>query len=141
MTEMPEPDDEVVHRPHRPVRSYVLRQSRMSAAQERALHELLPAFGVPFVAAPVDWTAVFGRANPKIVEIGSGMGETTATIAASQPDQDFIAIEVHGPGVGSLLRLIDERGLRNLRVVQHDATEVIAHMVAQDSLSGIHVFF
>jgi len=138
---MPGPVDDAAHRLHRPIRSYVLRQSRMSAAQQRALHELLPAFGVPFVATPVDWPAVFARPNPKILEIGSGMGETTATIAESQPDMDFIAIEVHGPGIGSLLRLIDERGLRNLRVVQHDATEVVAHMVAQDSLAGIHVFF
>jgi tRNA (guanine-N7-)-methyltransferase len=132
------PPDE---RTHRPIRSYVLRQSRVSPAQERALQTLLPIFGVPFVTAPVDWPAVFGRTSDRILEIGSGMGETTADIAEAQPDKDFIAVEVHRPGIGSLLRHIDERRLTNLRVVPHDATEVVTHMIGTETLAGIHVFF
>jgi len=132
------PGDE---RNHRPIRSYVLRQSRVSPAQERALQTLLPTFGVPFVATPVEWSAVFGRTHDLILEIGSGMGETTADIAEAQPDNDFIAVEVHRPGIGSLLRHIHERRLTNLRIVQHDATEVVTHMIATGTLAGIHIFF
>jgi tRNA (guanine-N7-)-methyltransferase len=84
---------------------------------------------------------VFGRSAPLVLEIGSGMGETTAHMAAAQPETDFIAVEVHGPGVGSLLRRIDEQGLKNLRVVRHDAVEVLEHMIADSSLAGIHLFF
>ena len=125
----------------RPIRSFVLRQGRFSPAQQRAREELLPRFGVPYAPMLLDLAAVFGRANPKILEIGSGMGEATATIAEAQPDRDFLAIEVHSPGVGGLLKLVDEKKLTNIRIVQHDAVEVVAHMIAPGALAGIHVFF
>ena len=125
----------------RPIRSFVLRQGRMSAAQQRHFDATLPRVGIPYRAAPLDLDAAFGRAAPKIVEIGFGMGETTACIAAALPQTDFLGIEVHGPGVGSLCKLIDENGLTNLRIVQHDAVEVLRDMIPAGALAGVHVFF
>ena len=125
----------------RPIRSFVLRQGRMSPAQQRALDALLPRYGIDFQSAPLDFDRLYGRAAPRVLEIGCGMGETTALIAAQQPAVDFLGIEVHAPGVGSLLRRIDDDGLANLRVVMHDAVEVVAAMIPLSSLSGIHVFF
>jgi tRNA (guanine-N7-)-methyltransferase len=127
--------------PERHIRSYVLRQGRVSVAQRRAVDRLLPAFGIPYAAAPCDFDAAFGRRAPRILEIGFGMGEVTAQIAAAHPDNDYVGIEVHTPGVGSLLRLIEAQELRNIRIIQHDAMEVIGHMVAPASLAGVHVFF
>ena len=124
-----------------PIRSYVLRQSRTTPAQRRALEELFPKHGIAFSASPIDPRAIFGRSAPLVVEIGSGMGETTLEIAQAQPQADFIAIEVHGPGVGSLLKLVEAAGLTNLRVIRHDAVEVLAHMIPDGSLAGIHLFF
>jgi tRNA (guanine-N7-)-methyltransferase len=125
----------------RPIRSFVLRQGRISGAQRRAHSDLLPAYGVPFSPAPVDLDRVFGRSAPKILEIGFGMGETTATIAREHPENDYLGVEVHTPGVGSLLKRIAESGLVNLRLVQHDAVEVLEHMIAPASLAGAHIFF
>ncbi len=125
----------------RPVRSFVLRQGRTSPAQQRALDELLPALGIPGSSAPLDFAAIFRRRAPVIVEIGFGMGETTAAIASARPDRDFLAIEVHGPGVGSLLNRIAADRLTNLRVIRHDAVDVIGSMIAAGSLAGIHVYF
>ncbi len=125
----------------RGIRSYVLRQGRTSPAQLRAVESLLPRFGIPFRQEPLDLVAQFGRSGPKILEIGFGMGETTARIAAAQPDVDFIGIEVHTPGVGALLQRVAESDLSNVRVIQHDAVEVVGEMLAPDSLAGIHMFF
>jgi tRNA (guanine-N7-)-methyltransferase len=125
----------------RPIRSYVLRQGRISAAQSRALESLMPIWGVPFRSEPLDWSRVFGRTAPRIVEIGSGMGETTAAIAAAHPRNDYLAIEVHTPGVGALLRQVAALGLSNLRIIQHDGKEVLTVMFGESSLDGIHVFF
>jgi tRNA (guanine-N7-)-methyltransferase len=127
--------------PLRPIRSFVLRQGRFSLAQQRACRVLLPRFGIPYVPSLLDLAAIFGRDNPKILEIGSGMGEATAAIAEAQPDRDFLAIEVHSPGVGGLLKLIEDKSLTNIRIVQHDAAEVVAHMIAPGALAGIHIFF
>ena len=127
--------------PQRHIRSYVLRQGRVSNAQRRAHDTLLPHFGVPYSAVALDLEQVFGRAAPRILEIGFGMGETTAEIAAAHPENDYLAIEVHTPGVGSLLKQIEERSLSNVRIVQHDALEVLEHMIAPDSFEGAHVFF
>ena len=126
---------------HPPIRSYVLRQGRFSRGQQRAYTELLPRFGIPYAPRKVDFESAFGRRAPVVAEIGFGMGETTARIAAENPAVDYLAIEVHTPGVGSLLKLIDESGLSNLRVVQHDAVEVMREMIPAESLSAIHVFF
>lgn len=125
----------------RPVRSYVLRQSRTSAAQKRACELLLPRWGIPYAASVLDLAAAFGRPAPKILEIGFGMGLTTAQIAATGPEQDFLGLEVHTPGVGNLLHLIETRGLTNLRVIQHDAVEVVRDMIGPQALAGVHVFF
>jgi tRNA (guanine-N7-)-methyltransferase len=125
----------------RPIRSFVLRQGRFSPAQRVAYDKLLPRFGVPFSPEPVDLDAIFGRANPKVLEVGSGMGETTAAIALAHPDQDFLAVEVHAPGIGALLRLIERQGLGNVRIVRHDAVEVVRHMIAPGVLAGVHIFF
>ncbi len=126
---------------HRPVRSFVLRQGRMSAAQQRALDELFPRFGLPFAAAPLDFDRAFGRRAPRVLEIGCGMGETTAAIAAARPNDDFLGVEVHTPGVGSLLKQVAAQGLTNVRVIRHDAVDVVAAMIPVASLAGIHVFF
>jgi tRNA (guanine-N7-)-methyltransferase len=126
---------------HRTIRSFVLRQGRISPAQQRAYQALLPRFGVAFAASPLDLTRVFGRTSPKILEIGFGMGETTAAIAKTRPGDDFLAIEVHSPGVGGLLKLIEQERIANVRIVQHDAVEVVEHMLAPGALAGAHVFF
>src|SRR5204863_7779013 len=125
----------------RPVRSYVLRQSRTTPAQQRALNELYPRYGVPFAARLLNPHELFGRAAPLVLEIGSGMGETTLAIAQAHPEADFIAIEVHGPGVGSLLNAIEHEALGNLRVIRHDALEVLEHMIGDQGLAAIHLFF
>jgi len=126
---------------HPPIRSYVLRQGRFSPAQQRAHAELLPRFGLPPGREPLDFRVLFGREAPVIAEIGFGMGETTALIAAAHPGNDYLAIEVHSPGVGSLLKQIEEQGLANVRIAQHDAVEVLRDRVAPGSLAGIHIFF
>jgi tRNA (guanine-N7-)-methyltransferase len=123
------------------IRSYVLRQGRVSNAQRRAHETLLPRFGIAFGAPPLDLDTVFGRRAPRIMEIGCGMGETTVAIAAAHPDTDYIGIEVHTPGVGSLLKQIDEAGLSNVRVIQHDAVAVMDTMIPPASLDGLHIFF
>lgn len=128
-------------RPDRPIRSFVLRQGRLSPAQQRALDTLLPTYGIPIAAAPVDFDHAFGRRAPRVLEIGFGMGETTAEIARLRPEVDFVGIEVHSPGVGSLLRRIADFGLTNVRVIRHDAVEAVAAMIPPNSLAGIHVFF
>lgn len=127
--------------PARPIRSYVLRAGRMGSGQVRALADLGPRWLVPYQAAPLDREALFGRRAPCVVEIGFGMGQATAQLAAEAPGTDFVGIEVHPPGVGALLQRIDALGLSNLRIVQHDAVVVLEHMVPPQSLAGVHVFF
>jgi tRNA (guanine-N7-)-methyltransferase len=124
-----------------PIRSYVLRQSRTTPAQRRALEELLPKYGLAFSASPIDARQIFGRPAPLVLEIGSGMGETTIEIARAHPATDFIAVEVHGPGVGSLLKQIAAQELSNVRVIRHDAVEVLEQMIADGALAAIHLFF
>jgi tRNA (guanine-N7-)-methyltransferase len=113
----------------------------MTAAQRRALEELFPRYGLAFRHAPLDFREVFGRRAPVVLEIGSGMGETTAAIARARPESDFLACELHGPGVGSLLNRIAAEGLTNLRVIRHDAVEVLEHMIPDSALAGMHLFF
>ena len=125
----------------RSIRSFVVRAGRMGPGQVRALAELGPRFVLPFAPQRADFDAVFGRGAPRVLEIGFGMGDATAKIAAARPETDFLGIEVHPPGVGALLKRIGELGLENVRIVQHDAVEVLEHMVAPGSLAGAHVFF
>ncbi len=126
---------------HRPIRSFVLRQGRVSNAQARYFEDGMPRFGIPYVPQVLDLNAAFGRSAPKILEIGFGMGETTATIAKAHPENDYLGVEVHTPGVGSLLKEIMEGEIGNLRIIQHDAVEVLNHMIAPNSLAGAHIFF
>ncbi|HEX7634824.1 MAG TPA: tRNA (guanosine(46)-N7)-methyltransferase TrmB [Noviherbaspirillum sp.] len=125
----------------RRIRSFVTRAGRLSTAQAKAIETLGPQFCIPYAKETFDFDQAFGRTAPVILEIGFGMGDTTAKIAAGMPDRGFIGVEVHTPGVGSLLKLIGEQGLSNLRIIQHDAFEVVTHMIAPESLAGVHVFF
>jgi tRNA (guanine-N7-)-methyltransferase len=126
---------------HPAIRSFVLRQGRVSNAQRRAVDTLLSVYGITYAPGALDFEQVFGRRAPTILEIGFGMGETTAEIARAQPENNYLGIEVHTPGVGSLLKRIAEGGLVNLRLVQHDAVEVLEQMIAPASLAGAHIFF
>lgn len=119
----------------------MLRQGRLSPAQARALETLGPRYALPFARAPIDFERLFGRRAPVVLEIGCGMGETTAAIADAHRDTDFVGVEVHGPGVGAILNRIEALALSNLRVVQHDAVEVVDAMIPDGSLAGIHVYF
>ncbi|MCB1888130.1 MAG: tRNA (guanosine(46)-N7)-methyltransferase TrmB [Rhodocyclaceae bacterium] len=123
------------------IRSFVLRQGRMSPAQVRYLEQMMPRVGIPYRAALLDTAATFGRQAPVILEIGFGMGAATADIAEARPEDNFIGIEVHAPGVGNLCKLIDERDIGNLRIVQHDAVDVLRDMIAPGSLAGVHIYF
>jgi len=127
--------------PQRALRSFVLRAGRMGSGQQRALQTLAPSFVLPYAKQAIDWPGVFGRSAPRVLEIGFGMGDATAQIAAARPGSDFIGIEVHVPGVGALLKRIGDQSLANLRLIQHDAVEVLQTMVAPGSLDAVHVFF
>jgi tRNA (guanine-N7-)-methyltransferase len=113
----------------------------MGSGQQKALDELSPRYVIPYTASKVDLDALFDRPAPKIMEIGFGMGGATAEIAQAHPENDYLGIEVHTPGVGALLKQIGERGITNLRIVQHDAVEVLEHMIMDVCLDGIHVYF
>jgi len=126
---------------HGHIKSYVRRAGRMSAAQENYYAKMMPKIGVVYAPQPIDLVAVYGRNAPKILEIGTGMGETTAKIADANRDHDYLGVEVHVPGVGALCKQIAERGLGNLRICQHDAVEVVRDMLPEASLDGVHVFF
>lgn len=137
-----ETDRQMLYDPtERRIRSFVTRAGRLSTAQARALEALGPSYCLPFKKTPLQFDTVFERPAPTILEIGTGMGETTATIAGMLTDKNFLGVEVHTPGVGSLLKLIGEKSLTNLRLIQHDAVEVVRDMIAPASLAGIHVFF
>jgi len=124
------------------IRSFVLRAGRTTAGQQRAIDELGPRYLIPYQESLFNLQEAFGGSvKPKILEIGFGMGETTAKIAAIRSEDDFLAIEVHPPGVGALLKLIGEGALTNLRLIRHDAVEVLQHMIAPNSLDGIHIYF
>jgi tRNA (guanine-N7-)-methyltransferase len=142
---------------HRPIRSFVLRTGRMGSGQERALEQWGPHFAIPFQETILDLDAIkteafsaysiraeadFDLKNaPIVLEIGFGMGDATAKIAQTLPHTLFLACEVHTPGVGALLRLIGEQAVHNIRIIQHDAVEVLAQMLPPNSLDGIHIYF
>jgi tRNA (guanine-N7-)-methyltransferase len=125
----------------RGIRSYVRRAGRTTGGQAKALETLGPRFLVPYRPQPVDLAQLFGREAPTILEIGFGMGEATAHIAGVLPEQNFLCCEVHPPGVGALLKRIGELGLENIRIVEHDAVEVLDHMLPAEALAGVHIFF
>ena len=125
----------------RRIRSFVRREGRLTEGQQAAIREGWPRWGVDFVPTQVDWDQIFGRQAPRFLEIGFGMGGATAEIARAHPQQDYLGIEVHRPGVGNLLKLIEQDGLTNLRLMTHDAVDVVEQMIATESLDGILIFF
>ena len=131
-TEAVTPESEPTHR--RGIKSFVLRQGHMTAAQQKAIDEQWARVGVDYRPQVVDLDAVFQSTKPKVLEIGFGMGTATAEIARALPDMDFLAIDVHGPGVGNLCKLIAEQNIGNIRVMRHDAVEVVENMLAESSL-------
>ena len=126
---------------HRSIKSFVLRQGHMTAAQQKAIDDNWTRVGVDYINQFINLNQIFERENPKILEIGFGMGTATAQIAQKLPEKDFLAIDVHGPGVGNLCKLISEQQLTNIRVMRHDAVEVVENMLSDNRLDGIHIFF
>jgi tRNA (guanine-N7-)-methyltransferase len=127
--------------PRRPVRSFVLRAGRTTAAQQRALVELWPTYGIEYSPEPLDLNAVFGREAPRMVEIGFGAGEALLTFAREHPELDCLGIEVHRPGVGRLMLEANAAQVQNLRIICHDAVEVLEHQIPPGSISVVHIFF
>mgnify|MGYP001303410657 FL=1 len=125
----------------RPIRSYVLRQGRLTKHQAEGIKIHSPLYAIPFSDDTLNWDTIFRNNGKKIIEIGFGMGHTTAEIAKNLPDSNFVAIDVHSPGVGNLLNKIKENELSNLKIIQHDAVEVLEKMVLDESLDAIHIFF
>ncbi len=131
--------DHITH--PRTVRTFVRRAGRTTIGQARAFEELGPRYLLPYTGAPLDFAAAFGRSAPVVLEIGFGMGEATAHIAGLMPETNFLCCEVHEPGVGALLKRIGEQGLTNIRILAHDAVEVLDNMLPPQSLDGVHIFF
>lgn len=136
----PEVDPET-GRPLRKVRSFVLREGRLTRGQERAYETQWPRFGIDYREAPIDPVALFGREAPLVVEIGYGMGASLLAMAAAEPEKDFLGIEVHLPGVGALLLGIEERGLGNIRTLRHDAVEVLKAMIPAGGIDRLQLYF
>ena len=130
-----------VDRKRQPVRSYVLRGGRITRAQRRALEDLMPRWGLPFTAAPLDLDAVFGRYRPRVLEIGFGDGATLIELARMRPDTDFLGVEVHPPGIGHCLLAIDAGGITNVRLIAHDAVEVLESRLATATLDEVLLYF
>ncbi len=134
-------NDRAPDRPHRPIRSYVLRDGRLTPGQQRAFDTLWPRWGIEYQDTPLDLTAVFGNDHPVFVEIGFGNGESLAEMARRHPERNYVGIEVHRPGVGHLLLKLAEYGCENVRVICHDAVDVLAHMLPEASLQGVYLLF
>ncbi len=130
---------EILKKKH--IRSFTLRRGHISQAQKRALEELLPRYAVQYEPKLLDAEALFGRKAPLVFEIGCGMGETTAAIAQMHPEVNFLGCEVFSAGVGALAKRLDEMSLTNVRIIQHDAVEVIKDMIGENSLDGVHIYF
>jgi tRNA (guanine-N7-)-methyltransferase len=133
------PDGTIPYR--RVIKSYVLRAGRTTLAQAKAYETVGPKYLIPYTAQAMDFAQTFGREAPTVLEIGFGMGEATAHIAGVLPGTDFLCCEVHEPGVGALLKRTADNSLDNIRILRHDAVEVIDNMLPLGSLSGIHIFF
>ncbi|HLV28378.1 MAG TPA: tRNA (guanosine(46)-N7)-methyltransferase TrmB [Burkholderiaceae bacterium] len=123
------------------IRSFVHRRAHITPSQREALDRLMPLWAIPYAPRQLDFEQVFGRKAPTVLEIGFGMGETTEKIALARPDDNFLGVEVFNAGVGAMLKRIDESGLTNVRVIQHDAVEVLKDMIPPDSLAGVHIYF
>ena len=136
---MTAPPDHITH--PKTIKSFVTRAGRTTSGQAKALAELGPQFVLSFEPRPLNTPAVFGRVAPLILEIGFGMGDATAHIAALRSSDNFLGCEVHEPGVGALLKRMGEQDIGNIRILQHDAVEVLEHMLDESSLDGVHIFF
>ena len=123
------------------IRSFVNRRSHMTQGQQQALDAYLDKWSLPYRAEVLDLSQTFGRSAPTILEIGFGMGETTEQIALARSQDNFLGVEVFNAGVGALLKRIEISALENIRIIQHDAVEVLRDMVAPNSLSGVHIYF
>ncbi len=137
----PSPASDAATPVRRPIKSFVLRAGRMGPGQARAFEQHGAQFLLPYRPELLDTPAAFGRSAPLILEIGFGMGDATAKIAQARPQDNFLCCEVHAPGVGSLLKRCGEEAIANIRILQHDAVEVLTHMVGEASLDGVHIFF
>ena len=127
--------------PRRTIKSFILRQGRLTHGQQRALEEQWPKFGIDYEARPLDLNTLFGNDQPVILEIGFGNGESLLQMAAENPEQNFIGIEVHRPGVGHLLHLIQQQGIQNLRVMNHDAIDILQNQIPEHRLSRVQLYF
>jgi tRNA (guanine-N7-)-methyltransferase len=125
----------------RRIKSYVLRGGRMSGAQKRSYDALAPRYCLPFTGETADWRGIFGNENPLILEIGFGMGIATAQIARENPGKNYLGVEVFRPGIGRLLWEIERAHIENLRILEHDAAEVLEGMIPDAALEGVHLFF
>jgi tRNA (guanine-N7-)-methyltransferase len=125
----------------RTIKSYVLRQGRLTRGQQQALDRLWPVYGIDFQVQPIDLARTFGQAAPVILEIGFGNGDSLLQQAKDHPQHNYLGIEVHRPGVGHLLHLVEDAGIRNLRVINHDAVEVLQQQIPDNSLDCIQLFF
>ena len=123
------------------IRSFVHRRGHITQGQLEALDTVLGKWSIPYAPELLDVPATFGRQAPTVLEIGFGMGETTEKIALARPDDNFLGVEVFNAGVGALLKRIEASGLTNIRIIQHDAVEVLRDMIAPDSLAGVHIYF
>ncbi len=126
---------------HRKIRSFVHRAGRTTTAQKRAIRDLLPRYGIPFQERAVDVGAVFGRRAPIVLDIGFGDGSALLTLAANHPDRDYLGVEVHEPGIGHLLLQLERAGLGNVRIIAHDAVEVVEHMLPPGKVDAVNLFF
>jgi len=126
---------------HRHIRSFVMRSGHITQAQRTTRERLFPQWGIQYPSETLDFKGIFGRDGPVILEIGFGMGETTAAIAKAYPDWNIIGVEVYKPGVGALLGRIERLGIKNIRIIEHDAVEILTHMLADESLDAIHIYF
>lgn len=138
---MPETANQAERPDYGHIRSFVHRRSHITLGQQAALDRLMPLWALDYKSAQLDMARVFGRSAPTILEIGFGMGETTAVIATARPEDNFLGVEVFNAGVGAMLKRIEDMGLQNIRIIQHDAVEVVRDMIAPDSLAGVHIYF
>ncbi|MDD3266983.1 MAG: tRNA (guanosine(46)-N7)-methyltransferase TrmB [Burkholderiales bacterium] len=134
-------ENQVITSLNREIRSFVLRQGKITQGQSKALESLFPTFGIEYEPEIINLDNNFGRSAPKIIEIGFGMGNATWQIAKNNPQNDYLGIEVHLPGVGALLIHVEEQNIQNLRMIRHDAVEVLKNMIPDNSIDGFHVYF
>jgi tRNA (guanine-N7-)-methyltransferase len=134
-------DNDEHSRPHRPIRSFVRRAGRLTASQQRALDELWPEVGLDFSPEPLDFALLFGRKAPIVLEIGFGNGDSLVVQAAASPEKNFLGIEVHDPGIGHCLIRAQDAGISNLRLIAHDAIEVLEKQIPEASLQRINLYF